>query len=339
MTRYELLVSWLLDIFKENNFTCEALAGDASFRRYWRIRIVGFNQSYVVMDAPPPETTKTFIDIAHVFAHQGLSVPSILDSNLEQGFLLLSDLGDDLYLQALHDASRVDVLYQDAMNALLNIHACDTTGLSYQIPFFDMVFMEGQLGIFKTWYLEKHLGLKNAVDVWEKTLQPLMKHILETIIAQPIVLIHRDYHSRNLMVIEHNTPGILDFQDAMMGPITYDLVSLFQDCYISWPIEQVMQWVLGFKHKLIEAKLLHPNVQDAQFIQWFEWTGLQRHLKNLGIFSRLHYRDGKSGYLSDIPRVLNYISQTCQRYTELIPIWRFFEEMIDTPKLISLEAE
>lgn len=334
MTRFDFLVSWLDRYFKETNYSCKPLAGDASFRRYWRVQTNV--ASYVVMDAPPPETTKPFIEIAQLFKNQGLTVPDIIAGDIEQGFLLLSDFGDDLYLQVLKNTSKIalscDRLYQEALSALLKIHRCQPVGLTDALSDFDQPFMYRQLEIFKTWYLEKHLGSQNILSVdqlfstWE-TLESIIQHMIHTILSQPKVLMHRDYHSRNLMVLENDTPGILDFQDAMIGPITYDLVSLLQDCYIAWPRKKVLEWALNFKKMLIDATLLSPHVQDKQFIQWLDWTGLQRHLKNLGVFSRLHYRDGKSRYLSDIPMLLKYIAETCHRYIELKPLWDFFKKV------------
>lgn len=346
MNRVELLESWLASIFEKEPYTCVPLAGDASFRRYWRVKTSSVpSRSYIVMDAPPPETTLPFIEIAGLLASQGLSVPEILAEDRNTGFLLLSDLGDELYLHALKGASiksyDVHALYQEALRALVKIHLCKPVGLSYPLARFDMPFMYEQLEIFKTWYLETHLRSQGVSSITERlkawlALEPLMAEVLQTIVSQPMVLIHRDYHSRNLMVLEKASPGVLDFQDAIIGPITYDVVSLFQDCYISWPIESVRQWILDFKTTLVKASLLAVHLEDEQFLKWCDWTGLQRHLKNLGVFARLHYRDGKSGYLSDIPRVLKYIADICHRYVELAPLWHFFETLVQ-PQTEGLE--
>lgn len=346
MTRAEFLVSWLDFVFKGEYYSCTPLAGDASFRRYWRV--VTASASYVVMDAPPPETTLPFVEMAHLLKNQGLSVPNIIARDLKQGFLLLSDLGDHLYLSVLKDASEtpdgVDALYQDALRALVTIHACTPVGLSGVLPDFNCAFMYEQLEVFKTWYLENHLGSQGLWSVnhlftaWDN-LGPLIHHVLQTIVLQPKVLIHRDYHSRNLMVLETDSPGILDFQDALMGPVTYDLVSLLQDCYIAWPRKKILAWAFDFKAMLVKNALLSSSTDDAQFVKWLDWTGLQRHLKNLGIFSRLHYRDGKSGYLADIPMLLKYISETCHRYVELMPLWDFFEHILPVSSLSSLSLE
>lgn len=329
MSRFELLESWLAHFFKGVPYTCVPLAGDASFRRYWRV--ITESHSYVVMDAPPPESTLSFIEIGALLASQGLSVPVILASDSALGFLLLSDFGDELYLGVLQTSKKpcmIETLYQDALSALVKIHACQPVGLSVPIPVFDVVFMRAQLVLFSTWYLQKHLDTQQEdnpiLGAW-KRLEPLIDNLLQVIASQPKVFIHRDYHSRNLMVVENGNPGILDFQDAVMGPITYDVVSLFQDCYITWPRAQVVNWVLDFKQKLITAELLSQHISDTQFIQWFDWTGVQRHLKNLGIFARLYHRDGKSQYLSDMPMILKYLSETCHQYATLMPLWDFFE--------------
>ncbi len=330
-----LLDSWLGSLFKGASYTCTPLAGDASFRRYWRVR-VGI-QTFVVMEAPPPETTVPFIEIAGLLANEGLSVPKVLEQNISLGFLLLSDLGDNLYLPALkynreNNAIAIESLYQNALTALIKIHRCKPVGLSFSFNTFDIPFMIEQLALFETWYLKKHLN----IIIEQGHLDDVLYKITQLIDEQPKVFIHRDYHSRNLMILETANPGILDFQDAMMGPITYDLVSLFQDCYIQWPRERVLQWVLSFKKQLIQAALLNPSVSDRQFIQWFDWTGLQRHLKNLGIFSRLHHRDGKSGYLGDIPLVLEYIHATCELYAELTPLAAFLKNLSEHSKTCAL---
>ncbi len=334
-----LLGSWLESLFKGTPYICTPLAGDASFRRYWRVRIGA--ETFVVMEAPPPETTVPFIEIAGLLAKAGLSVPRVLEQNTTLGFLLLSDLGDNVYLPALkfnreHNAIAIEHLYQNALTALVKIHSCKPLGLSFSFNTFDIPFMVEQLALFETWYLKKHLGLGPEIQLDRSPLEVVLQKIIQLIDKQPKVFIHRDYHSRNLMVLETDNPGILDFQDAMMGPITYDLVSLFQDCYIQWPREKVLQWVLSFKAQLIQATLLSPMISDTQFIQWFDWTGLQRHLKNLGIFSRLHHRDGKSGYLGDIPLLLDYIKTTCDLYAELKPLADFFIVISEQSKICAL---
>jgi len=321
--RSVLLTEWLDRIFDRQGYRIVPLAGDCSFRQYFRVFVEGRQGGqYVVMDAPPPETIGSFIEIATLLDSVGVSVPKILERHDALGFLLLTDFGDRLYLREL-TASSADHLYQSAFSALIKIHACDAP-----LPVFDQPFMHQQLStLFQEWYLKKHLEIEQVEEMLQ-TIDPVLKHMIQVIDSQPKVLMHRDYHSRNLMILEESTPGVLDFQDAMRGPITYDLVSLLQDCYISWPRVQVTQWVLDFQRMAVDAGLLIPDISSETFIKWFDWTGLQRHLKNLGIFSRMHHRNGKSAYLKDIPMVLKYISETCRRYSELMPLWLFFKETL-----------
>lgn len=323
MIREQLLEDWLSRVLKARPFKRLPLAGDASARQYFRVHVDG--RQYVVMDAPPPEVPQVFADIALVLEQQGLQVPKVIHSDFQHGFLLLSDLGDRLYLSELNNIS-ADILYSAAFAALLKIQQCTKT-----LPIFDQDFFERQIGLFEEWYLKKHCAF-TLFDL-EKTkvlLNPVYEKLFEVWQSQPQVFVHRDYHSRNLMVLPEQAPGILDFQDAMTGPITYDLVSLLQDCYISWPRERIENWVHDFYQRAKNIGLLSGQETHAEFLRWFDLTGLQRHLKNLGIFARLHYRDNKSGYLKDMPQVLTYISETCHRYGELKPLSNFFETLQET---------
>jgi len=320
MNREQILDQWLYQTLKTADFQKVLLAGDASFRRYYRIFVTQNKQQYVLMDAPPPEEPKVFMEMAHLLGSQGLSVPTIVASQLDHGFLLLSDLGDRLYLPELTLQS-ADTLYGEAFQALLKIQSCQA-----KVPVFDRAFLKRQYGIFQEWFLGKHKGVL-LTDTSQNILETTYERLLETIDSQPQVFVHRDYHSRNLMILEAGSPGVLDFQDAMIGPITYDLVSLLQDCYITWPREHVVGWVKNFQQLATQKGLLSKQVSTAEFVRWFDWTGLQRHLKNLGIFSRLYYRDGKSQYLNDLPRVLQYIQETSVRYPELNPLWTLFEDL------------
>ncbi len=316
MNRDQRLIHWLNNTLKTTEYQCVPLAGDASFRSYRRVYVGG--DQYIVMDAPPPESTEHFVAIAELLTSQGLTVPKIVARDLEQGFLLLSDLGDRLYLNELNEAT-ADALYQDAFKALFVLHSCRS-----DLPKFDRPFLQFQMGIFEEWYLGKNKSITVTQTIAEE-LNPVYERIYQVIERQPQVLVHRDYHSRNLMILEDNNPGILDFQDAIIGPVTYDLVSLLQDCYITWPRERVVDWVASFQRQAQTIGIIDNRSSRNEFLQWFDWTGLQRHLKNLGIFSRLHFRDNKSGYLKDIPRVLSYILETCQRYGELQPLQSFLE--------------
>lgn len=317
MDREVLLDHWLRQIFKSPDFKRLPLANDASLRRYYRIHYQ--NESFVVMDAPPPESPQLFCDMAKLLAAEGLTVPKILASDFNNGFLLLSDLGDRLYLNELNSQT-VFALYNDAYKALIQMQGCKAA-----LQPFDSVLLNQQLEVlFKGWYLNTHL----KVDSYE-TLQidPVLDHIVSVITTQPTVFIHRDYHSRNLMIVDSQSPGILDFQDALIGPITYDLVSLLQDCYISWPRDWVEDWVYDFQQRLVQAGLLDKNITKTLFLRWFDFTGLQRHLKNLGIFSRKWNRDNNPNYLKDLPMPLKYIREGAARYPELETLALFFEKL------------
>jgi aminoglycoside/choline kinase family phosphotransferase len=323
MNRKEQLNQWLVEekVLGTADYRVAPLAGDASFRSYHRVWVG--EKSYVVMDAPPPESPKQFIDIAALLAREGLTVPAVLKAELGTGFLLLSDFGDRLYLNELNNET-ADSLYQIAFEALLKIQAIKT-----DLPSFDRSLLETQMGVFEEWYLQKNKSIRLSVSL-KAILDPINEEIYQVIESQPQVLVHRDYHSRNLMILSKDSPGILDFQDTIIGPITYDLVSLLQDCYISWPRARVEKWVEAYREQAISNGLLSSSESSQTFLRWFDWTGLQRHLKNLGVFSRLNIRDNKPGYLKSIPQVLRYIFDTCERYPALKPLQTF---------LMALETE
>ncbi len=318
MDRKNILQQWLSGALKTTTFSCTPLTNDASFRRYYRIQT--HNTQYVLMDAPPPEAPQLFADIAGILAKAGLEVPRVFAANFAHGFLLLSDLGDRLYLPALN-VSSADGLYQQAMQALIQIQP-----ITAKLPTFTRDFLQAQLNIFEEWYLIRHRAVK-ALEPMRETLAPIYELLFTAIECQPQVFVHRDYHSRNLMILDERSPGILDFQDAMIGPITYDLVSLLQDCYISWPREKIIQWVADFQARAVVAELLSSTITENEFLRWFDWTGLHRHLKNLGIFARLHYRDNKPQYLNDMPQIYQYIFETSSRYEALEPLKDFFQTL------------
>jgi aminoglycoside/choline kinase family phosphotransferase len=319
MSRNAVLERWLHQVLGNSEFQQTPLRNDCSFRKYYRI--VVDNTSLVVMDAPFPETPATFVDIAKILKRQGLSVPDILHQDLGQGFLVLTDFGDRLYLPELNQQTS-HILYQDAMGSLIQMQQCPTDHLLS----FEPSFLAQQLGIFKEWYVEQHLKISMTFDI-DRVISSLAELFAKVIEEQPQVFVHRDYHSRNLMILDNKNPGILDFQDAMKGPLTYDLASLLQDCYISWPRASVEHWVSEFQDSARLAGLLSGADSREQFLRWFDLTGLQRHLKNLGIFSRLHHRDGKSRYLKDIPMLLKYIKETIDRYSELQFFSSFFDQL------------
>lgn len=286
---------------------------DASFRRYFRVR--ADSGTAIVMDAPPDrEDSCRFIEIAGYLERIGVNSPRILAADPERGFLLLTDLGSTPYLAALQaDPSRADALYGDALTALV---AIQEQGREYQaqLPPYDDALLTFELSLFRDWLCGRHLGIElsgSEEAAWEACCRKLIENALQ----QPKVFVHRDYHSRNLMVTDSANPGILDFQDAVEGPVTYDLVSLLKDCYIRWPVEQVRSWALRFHAALDPA--LHRHSSADEFLRAFELMGVQRHLKAAGIFARLMHRDGKPGYLADVPRTLGYIAELASRYDEL----------------------
>ena len=320
-TRHDLLRQWVASVLGKDAFTLEPASSDASFRRYWRVR-QGDN-TLIIMDAPPAqEDCGRFVDLARRLRAIGLHTPEVHAQDLANGFLALSDLGDRLYLAEL-DAARADRLYADALAALAIIQA---RGPQEGLPRYDAPFLGRELEIFRDWFLGRHLGLTlNAAEAagWDRAGEALIASALE----QPQVCVHRDYHSRNLMITEPAGPGILDFQDAVVGPVTYDLVSLLRDCYIQWPAARVTGWALGYRQLAIDSGVL-PAVDAARFLRWFDLMGVQRHLKACGIFARLHHRDGKPNYLNDIPRTLGYVREVATRYPELGDLERLLAERI-----------
>jgi N-acetylmuramate 1-kinase len=282
------------------------------------------------MDAPPQhEDCEPFVHVARLFSAAGVHVPAVLSQNLADGFLLLSDLGNTTYLQALNEAinndsagvaDKADSLYRDAIAALLKIQVASKPGI---LPEYDEATLLSELNLFPEWYLGRYLQVvPNAEQRAE--LDKVFSLIVQNNLAQPKVFVHRDYHSRNLMVIDPN-PGILDFQDALYGPVTYDLVSLFKDAYIRWDEERILDWLIRYWEQA--RKLGLPLARDfGDFYRDFEWMGVQRHIKVLAIFSRLNYRDGKSGYLDDLPLVEEYVRKACERYRELKPLLMLLDE-------------
>jgi len=320
LDRVEQLRRWLAATLGSDDFTIAPASDDASFRRYLRIRRGAAQASLVAMDAPPDkENCGPFVHVAHLLVEAGVHVPKIHAQDLEQGFLLLSDLGDTTYLDALdeHNAGR---LYEDALDALLKIQRASRAG---SLPDYTRELLDKELRLFPDWYVARQL--RRELDAAQlQTLEKAFSTILDNNLAQARVFVHRDYHSRNLMVCEP-CPGILDFQDAVYGPITYDLVSLLRDAYIAWDEERVIDWAIRYWEKA-RAQRLPVRGDFADFYRDFEWMGAQRQLKVLGIFARLSFRDGKDGYLKDQPLVMSYLRRTCERYPELAALGRLLDE-------------
>jgi aminoglycoside/choline kinase family phosphotransferase len=327
LDRTEHLRRWLKATLGGGDISIAPASDDASFRRYFRIRREA-QPSLIAMDAPPDkENCRTFVQVARLFAAAGVHVPAILWQDLEQGFLLLSDLGNITYLDAL-DEGNAGQLYGDALDALIRIQLASRPG---SLPDYDRQLLERELRLFPDWYVAQQLRRELDADQ-RATLEEVFSILLENNLGQARVYVHRDYHSRNLMVSEP-CPGILDFQDAVYGPITYDLVSLLRDAYIAWEEERVIDWVIRYWERARKAGL--PIAGDfAEFYRDFEWMGVQRQLKVVGIFARLFYRDGKGGYLKDQPLVMRYLRRACERYKELAPLARLLDELDSTEKRV-----
>ena len=320
MQRQQLIQSWLETLFPNLSPVLTLASADASFRRYFRAHLSN-GDHYIVMDAPPQyEDCHPFIRVAELFSAAGVNVPRVLQQDLAQGFLLLTDLGDTTYLSALN-TTNAHPLYMDAIDALIQIQCASQAGV---LPEYDAALLSRELQLFPDWYVVQHLGVTLS-DEQSRVLQAAFARLLDNNLAQARVFVHRDYHSRNLMVTEPN-PGVLDFQDAVFGPITYDLVSLFKDAYIAWDEDVVIDWVIRYWEKARHANLPVP-ADFGEFYRDFEWMGMQRHLKVLGIFARLAHRDGKAGYLRDMPLVLDYVRKTADRYREFGPLLKLLDTL------------
>jgi aminoglycoside/choline kinase family phosphotransferase len=297
-------------------------SADASFRRYFRVDAPGYpGGTLIVMDAPPEkEDTQPFIHVADLLAQAGLNAPAIVARDVAQGFLLLSDLGPVTYLSALNPAN-ADALFADAIAALVKWQLASRPGV---LPAYDEPLLRREVQLFPDWYVARHLQ-HTLTDADQQTLEQQVGLIMEACLAQPAVYVHRDYMPRNLMVATPN-PGILDFQDAVFGPITYDIASLMRDAFISWDEERVLDWTVRY-WQAAQAAGLPVGADFGDFYRAFEWMGLQRHLKVLGIFARIQYRDGKPHYLGDTPRFVRYVRGVTQRYGALLPLARLFDRL------------
>lgn len=293
-------------------------SADASFRRYFRIEDQG--QTWVLMDAPPErEDCRPFIRIAQLLLDAGLNAPRILAQDLEQGFLLLSDLGRQTYLQVF-DEDNAEALMDDAITALVQWQLASRPGV---LPEYDEALLRRELALFPDWYVARHLQ-RELSPAQRASLSAIEDRLVQSALAQPRVYVHRDYMPRNLMPASPN-PGILDFQDAVYGPITYDLASLMRDAFWSWPEARIERWLARYQQQAREAGL--PLPEAAEFRRAFEWMGLQRHLKVIGIFARICHRDGKPHYLADVPRFIGYVRSVAARYPELAPLLQLFDEL------------
>jgi len=311
-SRLAALSRWVVDTLGFADSRIEPASADASFRRYFRV--TRGSDTFIVMDAPPDkEDLVPFVSVARTLAGMGLNVPIALAREQAQGFLLLSDLGSLQYLDELKRDSQVERLYGDALTALVTLQTADDAA-ARQLPPYDRALLMREMDLMPVWFLNQHLGLE--VGAAERALlNRVFDTLVDSALDQPRVFVHRDYHSRNLLVCADANPGILDFQDAVYGPVTYDAASLLKDCYIAWPPRRVRGWLLQYRAQLMQAGVALPG--DAEtFVRWFDLMGLQRHIKVLGIFARLYHRDGKPGYLKDLPRVLDYVRAAASAYPE-----------------------
>ncbi|MCK7459610.1 aminoglycoside phosphotransferase family protein [Idiomarina aminovorans] len=304
----------------------EVVSGDASFRRYFRA--TNGKNSLIAVDCPPEkEPMKPFLAVAEAYANAGVTVPDVIAADAGQGFMLQSDFGQILLLSKLHPRN-VRQYYQQALTALPNIMSVRRTE-SGELPTFDNELLQRELSLFKDWLLQTHLALDwNGEDeqIWQEFSQQLINNALE----QPQVGVHRDFHCRNLMLLDDGRIGVIDFQDAVLGPVTYDAVSLLRDCYIEWPDDLVKELSQGLRQQLIESDQLAAHIEPQQWQQWFDWMGLQRHTKAAGIFARLAHRDHKPGYLQDVPRTLGYLQRVCANYPELSGYNQWLEKRVIT---------
>ena len=323
----DALLQWCANLVEPvagRTLSLSAVAGDASFRRYYRL--AGCEPTRIAVFAPPDkERNLEFTRIAAMLREAGVCAPEVLAHDSANGFLLLSDFGDSLMLGALDERS-VDGLYARAMDTLLHIQGAATGHEGWQLPAYSEALLLQEMALFPAWYLEGLLGI--GLDEQERALlQELFARLVASAREQPQVFVHRDYHSRNLMLLPGGALGVIDFQDAVTGPLTYDLVSLLRDCYVEWPPARVEAWAASFAARAVAAGSMQP-VPAATFRRWFDWMGLQRHIKVLGIFARLWLRDGKPGYLADLPLVMRYTLDVAAAYPETAAFAAWFRERV-----------
>lgn len=321
---YDWACAWLQQHTAFRPQRLDVVSGDASFRRYFRL--VHSGGTLIAVDAPPAkENSRPFVAIARALYDHEVRVPQVIQADFELGFMLLSDFGDTMLRPCLTDDS-VDGWYQQAMAELVHIQNCPPPA-DYALPPYDSTRLLTEMALFKDWFVSQYLGLSLSAQE-QALIDHTCRQIAEAIGQQPVVFVHRDYHSRNLMVLADGGIGVIDFQDAVTGPVTYDLVSLLRDAYVEWPNERVIGWVEDFRTMLQDADQLSNAVSPHQFVEWFDWMGAQRHLKVLGIFARLSLRDGKHGYLNDIPLVFKYLLNEIKAYPALQPFGDWLRQRI-----------
>ncbi len=307
--------------------TLTPIASDAGFRRYFRFATPS---KWLAVDAPPQtEDSRQFVALARYLSQQGVGTPKVFAADEAQGFLLVEDFGDDL-LDGKLKPNTVDALYKEIFDTLINLQNCPNDAL---IPRYDQTLLHRELVIFKEWFAEKLLGYSfNQHD--EAILAEIFNALETSALEQPQTLVHRDFHSRNLILRPHTTVGVIDFQGALWGACTYDLASLLRDCYVRWPAQQVKAWALAYRRQAISTGLL-AEVSEVEFLRWFDWIGMQRHIKVLGIFARLHLRDNKHHYLNDLSLVIRYVLEVSEQY----PLFNDFAEWFKTNLLPLIEQQ
>lgn len=329
--RLDAVVTWLSALPPTAGTTpwarIASASEDASFRRYFRVTDQA-GATAVVMDAPPPqEDVRPFVSVGHLLASGGIHVPKILAEDVERGFLLLDDLGRTTYLTALANCTEVqrDAMFGDAIATLVQLQQINPERASRPLASYDAALLRREIDLFPEWYLDRHTTTELSSDE-KNALERIFALLIDSALAQPTVLVHRDYMPRNLMLLEKGNPGVLDFQDAVIGPISYDVASLMRDAFISWEEPQVIDWVARYWDRARRAGL--PVRDDfSEFYREFEWMGLQRHLKVMGIFARINYRDGKPKYLADTPRFVRYARAVAHRYQAFNPLLRLFDRI------------
>lgn len=327
-SRLALIHEWLSRDLGMKPERIEPASADASFRRYFR----AFNNgaTYIVMDAPPgKEDVRPYLKVTRLLETLGAHVPHVHQADTDRGLLLLEDLGGTHYLSRFNAGEDPERLYGDALRVLADVQVRGRSAAA-ELPPYDREPLAREVALMPEWFLGRHLSV-GLSDVESRMIARTFEFLVVEALAQPTVFVHRDFHSRNLMVVADRNPGIIDFQDALRGPVGYDLVSLLKDCYISWPRERVVRWVSGYRALLRskgDAGAWLSGADDTEFLRWFDLIGVQRHVKVLGVFARLWYRDGKAGYLRDLPLTLEYVRDTCTRYPELGEFGGFLEERV-----------
>ncbi|HEX3838764.1 MAG TPA: phosphotransferase [Steroidobacteraceae bacterium] len=323
--RFSLVTDWVTRELRLKPRLIEPASSDASFRRYFRVFHEG--GTHIVMDAPPGrEDVRPYLNITVMLETAGVHVPRVYEWDTERGLLLLEDLGTRQYLPALEAGGDADRLYRDALQSLADIQVRGRES-AFQLPAYDREVLVREMALMPDWFCARHLQVE-LTRAQGEMITAAFEFLVAEALAQPQVFVHRDYHSRNLMITRERNPGIIDFQDALRGPVGYDLASLLKDCYIRWPRSRVEAWVRDYRLMMHKQASHSAGINDAQMLYWFDVIGIQRHLKVLGIFARLWYRDGKSGYLKDLPLTLQYVLEACARFPQLHALRDFLQHHV-----------